>query len=221
MAGKKSVGVVLSGCGFLDGSEIHESVLTLLALDQAGANYEVYAPNESFKEVDHLSGSQTGVSRNVLVESARIARGKVKDFSQANHSEARAWIFPGGYGAAKNLCEFAELGENASVLPDVSRIVLGALESGVPIAACCIAPAMLALVTKNKKKPLTLTIGSDPLTAQALQNMGAVHENCAVDQCVADKQNKVVTAPAYMCDAGVSDVFKGIAKMVNQVLAWS
>lgn len=220
MANKKKIGVVLSGCGFLDGSEVQEAVLTLLALDERGAQYQVFAPNLSVSEVDHLSGRETGQKRNVLSESARIARGKISDIADAKVSDYAAWIFPGGYGAAKILSDFATNAENPKVMPNVSRIIHGALEAKMPIGACCIAPATLAAATKGRTPPLTLTIGSDQATAAAIEKMGSKHVACEVRGIVSDDENKVVTTPAYMLDTRISEVAQGIKAMVSQVLEW-
>ena len=120
---KRKIGVVLSGCGVFDGSEIHEAVLTLLALDRNGAEAVCMAPNIELEEIDHLSGQPTGARRNVLVESARIARGKIRDIAGVKADELEAIIFPGGFGAAKNLCDFAQKGADASIQPDVARLL--------------------------------------------------------------------------------------------------
>src|SRR5262245_50239615 len=155
------VGVVLSGCGFLDGSEIHEAVLTLLALDRAGATAVCLAPNiEQRSVVDHRSGNPAESVRNVLEESARIARGKVRDIAQAKAAELDALVLPGGYGAAKNLCDFAVAGAKAKVDPGVLKLVREMHSAKKPIAAWCIAPALLAAALKEAH--VKLTIGDDP-----------------------------------------------------------
>jgi len=120
---KKKVGVVLSGCGVYDGSEIHEAVLTLLAIDRNGAEAVCMAPDMEFAEVNHLTGVATGGTRNVLVESARIARGKISDIKEVRAEGLDAVVFPGGYGAAKNLCNFAEKGAEAAIHPEVGRLL--------------------------------------------------------------------------------------------------
>ncbi len=211
------VGVVLSGCGFLDGSEIHEAVLTLLALDRAGAQVVCLAPNiEQSSVVDHRSRKPAEDTRNVLVESARIARGKVQDIGKAKASELDALVLPGGFGAAKNLCNFASAGAKAKVNADVARLVREMHAARKPIGAWCIAPAVLA-ATLGEKHP-KLTIGDDAGTAQALEALGARHVNCPVNEARVDEEQRVVTTPAYMYDARIGDVATGIEKAVKELL---
>jgi enhancing lycopene biosynthesis protein 2 len=216
------VGVVLSGCGFLDGSEIHEAVLTLLALDKAGAEVLAMAPNvDQAHVIDHLAGRPAeGERRNVLVESARIARGKIADIASVKASDIDALMFPGGYGAAKNLSTFAFDGENAKVNPDVSRLVRDVHQAGKWIAAVCIAPAMIAKVLQEAGvKDAQLTIGVDPATAGKIQAMGAIHVECPVKEARVDEKNKIITSPAYMYDARISDVAAGIEQAASWLLA--
>jgi len=211
------VGVVLSGCGFLDGSEIHEAVLTLLALDRAGATAICLAPNiEQKSVVDHRSGNPTESVRNVLEESARIARGKVQDIAKAKANDFDALVLPGGYGAAKNLCDFAAAGAKAKVQPGVQRLVREMHAAKKPIGAWCIAPAVIAAVLKESKPKLT--IGDDPGTAKALESMGARHVVCPVSEMRVDEENRIVTTPAYMYDAKVGEVASGIEKAVAELL---
>lgn len=211
------VGVVLSGCGFLDGAEIQESVLTLLALDRAGAEVSCFAPDaDQVKVVNHLTGKEMHERRNVLVESARIARGKIADVAAANAADLDALILPGGFGAALNLCDFAVKGPHCTVHPAVARLVQAVHAAGKPIGAICIAPALIAKVLGDQVR---VTIGSDATTARAIQAMGAVHESCPVEQFVVDRGHKVVTTPAYMLGPGVKDVAAGIERCVAEVLA--
>jgi enhancing lycopene biosynthesis protein 2 len=219
---KKTIGVILSGCGYLDGAEITESVLTLLALDGAGVTYRVFAPDVDLDEVDHLTGKPTGKKRNVLSESARIARGEVENLADVQGTDVDGWVLPGGFGAAKNLSDFASAGDGAVVNKEVARVIREALAAHLPIGACCIAPAVLAATTKGSGPKLTLTIGDDEGTAKALSNMGATHENAPVEDAVVDASHKVVTAPAYMDgEASISQVGAGIEKMVKQVVDWA
>ena len=164
------VGVVLSGCGVMDGSEIHESVLTLLALDREGAQAICMAPNmDQFQVINHLAGDETREKRNVLVESARLARGKIRDIKDVREKEIDALIFPGGYGASKNLCTFAVDGTPCEVHPEVARLVKEVHKAGKRIGAICIAPALLAKIFEGAG--LELTIGRDPQTAQAIEKL--------------------------------------------------
>ncbi|MCC7072039.1 MAG: isoprenoid biosynthesis glyoxalase ElbB [Deltaproteobacteria bacterium] len=220
-SGKKQIGVILSGAGYLDGSEIHEAVLVLLAIDEAGAEACVFAPEGKLAEVDHISGKPTGLERGVREEAARIARGRVADLAGAGGAEVDGWVLPGGYGAAKNLSDFASKGAAATVNKEVGRVLREALAAQVPVGACCIAPAVVAAVAKQANAKLRLTVGNDPDTARVIASMGHAHVVCAVDDIVVDADRKVVTAPAYMYDAPIAAVARGIRKMVQQVVAWA
>jgi enhancing lycopene biosynthesis protein 2 len=212
--------VCLSGCGFLDGAEIHESVFTLLALSHAGAEAMCCAPgSDQVAVVNHLKKELSpGEKRNVLVEAARIARGNIKDVASVTAADFDALIFPGGFGAAKNLCSFAEHGPNCDVHPEIQRLVSETLKARKPIGAICIAPAMLARVAGMNDRHPTLTIGNDPGVAAALEEMGARHQESPCSQCVVDEANRIVSAPAYMYDASPAEVYEGIRKLVGEIL---
>lgn len=215
------VAVCLSGCGFKDGAEIHESVLTLLALDQAGATAVCCAPNiEQPAVIDHYSGSPApGTARNVLVESARIARGQITDLARMHADMVDALILPGGFGAAKNLCNFADKGPDCTVNPQVERFVGEMLDAGKPIGAICIAPALLATIVGRRSMHPQMTIGNDRATAAALGKLGIQHVDCPADSVVVDAAHRIVTTPAYMLGKGPAEVFEGIRKLVDEVLA--
>lgn len=212
----KKVAVILSGCGVYDGAEIHESVITLLRLDQRGAQVQCFAPNiPQLHVIDHLSGEQTSETRNVLVESARIARGQVKDIREADVSEFDALIVPGGFGAAKNLSNFAVEGDKCTVQPDVLALVEAFAEAGKPVGLMCISPALAA---KIYGPGVVCTIGNDAGTSAAVVKMGGTHEECDVHDIVEDTQRKLVTTPAYMLATSISDAASGIYKLVDRVL---
>jgi len=212
------VGVVLSGCGFQDGAEIHESVLTLLALDRAGCDIRCFAPDvDQTLVVDHRSGEATAETRNVLAESARIARGEIRDLAEAKAADLDAVILPGGFGAALNLSDFATKGAEATVNPDLAGLLREMHAAGKPIGAICIAPGILAAAL-GEAKP-TLTIGNDASTAGAIEACGARHENCAVESFVIDRENRIVTTPAYMLGPSIRHVADGIEGCVREVLA--
>ena len=215
---RRKVGVVLSGCGFLDGAEIHEATLTLLALDRAGAEIVCMAPNtDQMHVVDHSAGApEEGASRNTLVESARIARGEIVDIATVKGSELDALVFPGGYGAAKNLSTFAVDGPACTVNTDVQRLIREVFDLDKPLGFICIAPAVGAKVLGEKG--VKLTIGNDPETAAAIEALGAKHVDCAVDDIVFDADHKVVSTPAYMLGPSIAHVAKGIDKLVDKVL---
>ncbi len=213
----KKVGVLLSGCGVFDGAEIHESVLTLLALDRAGAEIICMAPDMAFQVVDHLTQKETDEKRNVLTESARIARGEIRNLKDVTAADMDALILPGGFGAAKHLSNFAINGPDASVHPEVERILKEVTSQGKPVGAICIAPATLARALADNTPEVT--IGNDLTTAGAIEKMGAKHANCAVDMIHVDERNRLVTTPAYMLGPGIKDVAVGIEKLVNQVVS--
>lgn len=213
------VGVVLSGCGVNDGSEIHEAVCTMLALSQAGAAYQCMAPNApQMHVVDHLKGQPaTGQTRNVLVESARIARGNIVPLDSVNVADYDAFIFPGGFGAAKNLCTFAIEGDNCSVQRDVERVVRDAHAAGKVLGFICIAPVIGAKVL-GKETGAKLTIGDDPETAAAINAMGAAHVETPVTEALVDAENRIVSTPAYMKAQSVDEVYTGVKRTVDEVL---
>jgi len=211
------VGVILSGCGVYDGSEIHESVITLVALSRQGADVAFYAPDVAqLHVIDHAAGAPAeGESRNVLVEASRIARGAVTALADASGTDCDAWILPGGFGAAKNLSSFAIEGAGCTVNPQVERVLREANEAGRPLGFMCIAPAIAARVFPG----VTVTIGADPGTAAALESMGATHQVTAVTEICEDADRRIVTAPAYMCEASLGDIATGIEALVARVVA--
>ena len=213
---QKKVAVILSGCGVYDGAEIHESVITLLRLDQRGAKVQCFAPNIAQHHViNHLTGEEMPESRNVLVESARIARGDIKDISEANVEDFDALIVPGGFGAAKNLSDFAFKGTECAVQPDVLALAEAFAEAGKPIGLMCISPAIAA---KIYGPGVVWTIGKDADTAAAVSKMGGEHHECDVSEIVEDKARKLVSTPAYMLANSISEAASGINKMVDRVL---
>ncbi len=212
----KKVAVILSGSGVYDGAEIQESVITLLRLDQRGAQVQCFAPNiAQLHVINHLTGEEMPESRNVLVESARIARGNVKDIRDADVEDFDALIVPGGFGAAKNLSNFAIEGAGCTVQPEVLALAEAFAEAGKPVGLICISPALAA---KIYGPGVTCTIGNDADTAAAMNKMGATHEECAVTEIVEDKARRLVTTPAYMLAQTISEAASGINKLVDRVL---
>ncbi len=211
------IGVLLSGCGVFDGAEIHESVITLLELDKAGAEAVCIAPDiPQLKVVNHLTNSASQEERNVLVESARISRGNINDAASVDISELDGLILPGGFGAALNHCDFALKGPDANINADVEKLINDFFAASKPIGAMCIAPAALALALKGKG--LKLTIGSDPGVAGGIEALGNKHVSCAASDIVIDEANKVVTTPAYMTAGGIAEASVGISKLVKKIL---
>jgi enhancing lycopene biosynthesis protein 2 len=214
----KQVAVILSGCGVFDGAEIHESVLTLLALDRANARIICAAPDVPQHHVvnHHTKQPVPGETRNVLVESARIARGDIIPLSQLKVGAIDAVILPGGFGAAKNLCNFALAGDNFAVNPEVARVVQEVHKAGKPVGFVCIAPAIAAKLFGAAQ--VEFTIGTDAGTAKSLETSGGRHVNCNVFNAVVDKRLKVVTTPAYMLATRITEAEAGINKLVQAVL---
>lgn len=212
----KNVGVVLSGCGVYDGAEIHEAVLTLLALDRAGARAVCFAPDKSqLHVINHLTGDEMPEERNVLVESARIARGNIQPLSQADASQLDALIVPGGFGAAKNLSSFASEGAECWIDKDLAKLTQQMHKANKPIGFMCISPALLP---KLLDQQVRLTIGNDPDLGEVIDAMGGEPVICPVDDIVVDIENKVVTTPAYMLAKSIGEVADGIDKLVSRVL---
>jgi enhancing lycopene biosynthesis protein 2 len=216
----KKIGVLLSGCGVFDGAEIHESVITLLALDRAGAEVTCIAPDkDQMHVVDHQAGSPAeGQTRNVRVESARIARGAVTDVKDVDVDALDAIVLPGGFGAAKNLCTFATEGEACSIDEGVDQLLGKFHAAGKPIGAMCIAPAVLAKHFAGRTEGVKLTIGTCEETGGKLEKLGASHVSAKVDEIVVDEANKLVTTPAYMLASGPAEAASGIEKLVAKVL---
>jgi enhancing lycopene biosynthesis protein 2 len=214
----KTVAVILSGCGVLDGAEIHESVLVLLALDRANAQVVCAAPDIPQSEVvNHLNRQvQKSETRNVLVESARIARGAIIPLSQLRVKEVDAVILPGGFGAAKNLCDFALQGPQFTIHAEVAKVLQEAHRAGKPLGFACIAPAIAARLFGHEK--VDFTVGSDPATASALEASGGNHINCPVRNVVIDRRLKIVSTPAYMLAQRITEAEAGINKLVQAVL---
>lgn len=212
----KKVAVILSGCGVFDGSEIHEAVLTLHAIERSSASWHCFAPNvEQLHVINHISGEEMSESRNVLVESSRIARGNICDVATLNADDFDALIVPGGFGAAKNLTNFAVKGAQCEINPDVEAACKAFAQQGKPAGYICIAPTIIPLIYSESPSG---TIGSDEQTASAFNMMGGEHVSCPVDQIVIDEKHNVVSTPAYMLAESISQVASGIDKLVMEVL---
>ena len=212
------VAVVLAGCGVYDGAEVNEAVLTLLSLEQQGASYQCFAPDVAqLHVINHLTGEPVaGESRNVLVEAARIARGNVLDLATADPADYDALVVPGGFGAAKNLCNFAVAGDQMEVQSDFMRVAQAFHRAGKPIALMCIAPVMAAAICGAGTQ---CTVGNDPEVAAAIASMGGEHLECPVSEARVDAQKKLVTTPAYMLAGSVAEAYSGISECVQEVLA--
>jgi enhancing lycopene biosynthesis protein 2 len=211
----KKIAVVLAGNGVYDGAEIHEATLTLLAIARHGAQYQCFAPDiNQAHVVNHLTGKEMAETRNILVEAARIARGKIKPLSAYNASEFDAIIFPGGFGVAKNLCTFAIEGIKCSVNPDVEKAIRSTIVAEKPLGALCIAPVLIAKVLGD----VEITIGQDEETAKAIETFGGIHKKTSHGEIVVDKKYKIVTSPCYMLDATIDQIADGTENVVRKIL---
>lgn len=212
----KNIAVVLSGNGVYDGAEIHESTLTMLSIARHGAQYQCFAPDiNQAHVVNHLTGKETPEIRNVLVEAARIARGDIKPLSEYRAADFDAIIFPGGFGAAKNLCTFAFDGVDCVVIPEVEKAIRDTVEANKPVGALCISPVLVAKVLSN----VEVTIGDDEGTASAIKTMGGTHKKTTHGEIVYDEKYKIVTTPCYMLDATIDQIADGAENVVKKILA--
>ncbi len=211
----KKIAVILSGSGVYDGAEIHESTLTMLAIERQSAQYQCFAPNiNQAHVVNHLTGEEMKETRNVLVEAARIARGNIKPLADYNAADFDAIIFPGGFGAAKNLCTFAFNGVDCVVIPEAEKAIRDTVKANKPIGALCISPVLITKVLND----VEVTIGNDEETAGAIVNMGGTHRNTTHGEIVFDKKYKIVTTPCYMLDASIDQIADGAENVVKKIL---
>ena len=212
----KKVAIILSGCGVYDGSEIYETTLVMLALDQANVAYQCIAPNiDQMHVLNHMTGEEMQETRNVLVESARLARGEIIDLADANPDDYAGLIFPGGFGAAKNLSNFAVAGAEMAVNADVATFAQSIHQQKKVVGLICIAPA---LAPKIFGEGVQCTIGTDADTAAAIDAMGGKHQDCGVDAFYIDEDKNIVTTPAYMLAGRISEAAEGIEKLVAEVI---
>lgn len=216
-----TLGVMLAGCGVYDGSEIHEAVITLLALDRAGVKVLALAPEmQQLHVINHQTGSiAPGAVRQVVPESARIVRGPVQPTSAKMVERLDGLIIPGGFGAAKNLCDFAGNGADCRVEPSVAALVQAMVKARKPVGAICIAPVMVVKALQPLSLQPVVTIGTDRATAAAIEAMGGLHRDCPVDDIVVDARNNLVSTPAYMLATRISEAALGIEKLVMQIIS--
>ncbi len=211
----KKVAVVLAGNGVYDGAEIHEATLTLLAIARSGAEYQCFAPDmEQAHVVNHLTGEEMPEKRNVLIEAARIARGNIKPLSDYYAKDFDALIFPGGFGAAKNLCTFAFDGTDCKVNPEVEKAVRTTVAEEKPLGALCISPVLITKILGD----VMVTIGQDQGTIQAIGELGGTHKKTTHGEIIVDKKYKVVTTPCYMLDASIDQIATGAENVVRKIL---
>jgi enhancing lycopene biosynthesis protein 2 len=211
----KKFAVLLSGCGVFDGAEIHEATLSLLAIARKGGNYELFAPDiNQHHVINHITGEEMDEQRNVLVESARIARGQIRNLKEFNPASFDGLLLPGGFGAAKNLSTWAFEGADASVLPEVEEAITGMVALKKPVGALCISPVILAKVLGK----VHLTIGNDESTIEALESLGATHVNTTHGEVLVDPDFNLVTTPCYMLDASIDQIADGANNLVDAMI---
>lgn len=212
---KYKIAIVLSGSGVYDGAEIHEATMTMLAVSKAGLEYQCFAPDiDQMHVVNHFTGEEMKESRNVLVESARIARGNVKSLDQLEMKQFHALIFPGGFGVAKNLCSYATDGVEFTVDSEVERVVRDAHSLKKPIGALCISPVLIAKILSD----VNVTVGEDPETVKVIGQIGARHTNATHGEVIVDNLNKVYSTPCYMLDANISQIYDGATALVQRII---
>lgn len=217
MGNRKKFAVVLSGCGVLDGSEIHEAVMTLYAIALYDCSYQVFAPDMlQYHVVNHIDGSVMDETRNVLVESARIARGNIQPLNEFKAELYDALIFPGGLGATKNLSTWAFDGASCKIHPEINRAIKEMQALRKPIGVLCISPVLFACILGN----VTVTIGKDAATVRAIESIGAKHQQTGHAQVVVDERNMLFSTPCYMLDATIVDIANGIKAIISEMLKW-
>ncbi|MEG1555103.1 MAG: isoprenoid biosynthesis glyoxalase ElbB [Bacteroidales bacterium] len=211
----KKFAVIMCGCGSMDGTEIHEAVMTLLAIDRKGCSYTIFAPDANqYHVMNHYTQEVMEETRNMLVEAARIARGTIHPLSDFNAHDFDALVFPGGFGAAKNLFNYAIKGANATVNPEIATIIKDFHALKKPIGALCIAPVLLAKVLGD----ITITVGTDQATIVDVKKFGATHINTQKTEVIADKQNMIFSTPCYMLPASISDIADCAQNLIDSIV---
>ncbi len=218
------IGVLLSGCGVYDGAEIQEAVLTLLAIEEIGAKAVCISINkDQHHVVNHLTGEEMPEKRNILVESARIARGEVLDIGSVEPADIDALVIPGGFGSAKNFTEWAFEGPAGSIDPKVKLLLVNLINIGKPIAALCVSPIVVAKAFEGSAVHPSMTLGSDKEASpydiggfsDGLTSTGAIAHMKSIREIQIDEVNKIVSAPCYMMEASILDVRKNIRKAIE------
>lgn len=215
----KKVAVILSGSGVFDGAEIHESVIALYAIEKQGASWHCFAPNiDQLHVINHKTGEEMDEKRNVLVESARIARGRIEDVAKLDVNDYDALLLPGGFGAAKNLTDFAVKGAECSINTHVASACRAFAQARKPAGYLCIAPTIIPMIYEQGVKA---TIGNDAATAAAFNALGGHHVESSVEDVIFDQQHLVLSTPAYMLAENISQAAKGIEALVEKLIAIS
>lgn len=211
----KKFAVILCGSGSMDGSEIHEAVMSLLAIDEAGCKYTIFAPNDNqFHVVNHITSQPVEQTRNMMEEAGRIGRGEVQELSKFNVDDFDALILPGGFGAAKNLFTYAFDGINATVRPDIEKIIIDTHKAKKPIGALCIAPVLVSKVLKK----VTVTVGQDEQTIKDVIHFGSKHQETSQAEVCSDLENLIFSTPCYMLPATIKDIALSADQLILEIL---
>lgn len=211
----KKFAIILAGCGVYDGAEIHEAVMSMYAVNKNRAEYQLFAPDiAQHHVVNHFTGAEMPETRNVLIESARIARGKIKSLTELDMRDFDAVIFPGGFGVAKNLCSFAFKGADCEVHPQVTKVVRDAVSLRKPIGALCISPVLLAKILGE----VTVTVGPDKDDAKNVKAMGARHIAAKHGEVIIDEKHRIFTTPCYQLDSTIVQIAEGADNIVKAML---
>lgn len=214
---KKKIAIIIGGCGHRDGSEIHETTMTMLAVEEHGATYQMFAPNRNqYHVLNHLDGTEMHEQRNMLVEAARIARGNILPLENFDVNQFDAVIFPGGFGVAKNFFNYAFKGMDCEVDEQIAHIIQSVHQAGKPIGALCISPVLMAKILGN----ITVTIGQDAKTARDIEQMGATNVNTSNGDVVTDKKHKIFSTPCYMLDANLVDIHEDAYNLVEAMMEY-
>lgn len=221
----KRVAMILSGCGVNDGSEMTEAAGLIIALSQAGYAIRFYAPDRAQHDViDHAAARPMQDTRNILVESARIARGQIEPLSALSTAHADAVVLPGGFGVAKNLSNFAARGQDARLAPDVAEALAPFLAAGKPLVALCAAPLVLGLLARDAGiEGARLTFGHEAEGTeliQAIEAWGQKHVEMPVDEACIDSRHHLVSVPAYMYGAATPAEVFGACQAAVSALGW-
>ena len=184
-----------------DGSDVHESVLLLLALEEAGERPVLLAPDiRQGRTVDHLSaGTVEGEDRNVLCESARLGRGIVRALATVRPDELEALVIPGGYGPVVNFSGgFAMPGAARRILPEVEPFLQHFL---------------------MERKPLGLIgLGEVPVRTLLGQEMEPPSPPADPRHLRVDADRRIVHTPGFAAFTRLADVRAGIEAMVAALL---
>jgi enhancing lycopene biosynthesis protein 2 len=209
----KKIAVILAGCGNRDGSETHETLSVLLAIDKRGMEYQCFAPNGEFNVFNHIKGEATGEKRDLMLEASRLCRGNIKSLSEYCTEDFDALVLPGGMGAAQNWSSYAFCGQAMEVNGEIAKAILDTFSAQKPIGALCIAPMILAKVLGDKNP--TITLGGDCQAAKDAVALGCNHKVCSATEVAIDEKNKLLTAPAYMVATRISQIFEGSDNLIQ------